>query len=95
MSFNSLSVTTMRPEDILEKMRRVPFEPFRIYLSDGTQFDVRHPDMGMVFRSRVVVGVSKPRDSEGPLERSVDCSLLHITRMEPISRPSRTSSSRN
>jgi len=46
----------MRPEDILELLRKHPFEPFRIHLSDGVAYDVRHPDMAIVQRSKVIVG---------------------------------------
>ena len=38
----------MRPEDILELLRKHPFEPFRIHRSDGVAYDVRHPDMAIV-----------------------------------------------
>jgi hypothetical protein len=37
----------MRPEDILDMLRKHPFEPFRIHRSDGVAFDVRHPDMAI------------------------------------------------
>ena len=29
----------MRPEDILQLLRTRPYEPFRIYLSDGSDLD--------------------------------------------------------
>lgn len=34
----------VRPEDILEMLRATPFEPFRVYLTDGAVYEVRHPD---------------------------------------------------
>jgi hypothetical protein len=72
----------MRPEDLLELLRARPFEPFRLYLSDGAVFEVRHPDTAIVQRSRVTVAVPGPEGADGPAERTVNCALVHITRTE-------------
>ncbi len=74
----------MRPDDILELLRAQPFEPFRICLTDGATYDIRHPDMAIVQRSRVTVAVPGPRGPDGPAERTVNCALLHITRTEAL-----------
>ena len=74
----------MRPEDILEMLRKHPFEPFRIHLSDGVAFDVRHPDMAIVQRSKVIVAIPGPEGPDGPAERTVNCALIHITRTEVV-----------
>ena len=72
----------MRPEDILEILRARPFEPFRVYLSDGAVYEISHPDMAIVQRSKVTVAVPGPEGPDGPAERIVNCALLHITRTE-------------
>lgn len=74
----------MRPEDILTLLRRQPFEPFRLYLSDGASFEVRHPELAMVGRSTVLVGIPAPDSAEPVFDRFVNCALMHITRTEPI-----------
>ncbi len=74
----------MRPEDILEFLRAKPFEPFRIHMSDGSAFDIRHPELALVERSKVIVGVPGPKGPDGPVERSVFCALMHITRAEKV-----------
>jgi|WetSurMetagenome_2_1015567.scaffolds.fasta_scaffold1473836_1 hypothetical protein len=74
----------MRPEDILQLLRRRPFEAFRIHLSDGSEFDIRHPELAIVERSKIIVGVPGPEGPDGPVERTVFCALMHITRVEPI-----------
>ncbi len=51
----------MRPEDILEILRNKPFEPFRVYLTDGAVYEIRHPDMAIVQRSKVTVAVLAAR----------------------------------
>ena len=72
----------MRPDDVLKLLRARPFQPFRISLSDGQQYEVRHPEMALVSRSAVEVGIPGPRGPDGPLQRIVTCALVHITRME-------------
>lgn len=74
----------MRPEDILRFLRARPFEPFRIYMSDGSTFDIKHPELALVERSTVLVGVPGPQGPDGPLERTVFCALMHITRAEKV-----------
>ena len=72
----------MRPEEIRDKLRRRPFHPLRVYLSDGSSHDVRHPEMAYVSRREVVIGV--PGNSGDLPVRSVYCDPLHVTRIEPI-----------
>ncbi len=74
----------MRPDDVLQLLRARPFQPFRISLSDGQEYEVRHPEMAMVLRSTVLVGIPGPRGPDGPIERVVTCALMHITRMQPL-----------
>ena len=74
----------MRPEDILRFLRTRPFEPFRIHMSDGTTYDIAHPDLALVERSVVIVGVPGPKGPDGPLEHSVNCALVHIVRAEKL-----------
>jgi hypothetical protein len=74
----------MRPEDILRFLRARPFEPFRIHMSDGTTFEIAHPELAIVERSTVLVGVPGPQGPDGPVERTVFCALVHITRAEKV-----------
>lgn len=81
----------MRPEDLLELIRAKPFEPFRLYVSDGTVFEIRHPDMAITERSKIVVAVPGPDGPDGPAERTVNVALVHITRTEVMNGTSTTS----
>jgi hypothetical protein len=38
----------MGPDEIFAFLRRRPFEPFRIHLTDGTAYTVNHPDQCIV-----------------------------------------------
>ena len=72
----------MSPDRILDHLRRQPFRPIRIYLSDGSSYEVAHPELALVTRREVVIAL--PR-AEGELpERSVFCDPLHVTRIEPV-----------
>ncbi len=73
----------MPPEDLEKKLRHRPFQPFRIYLTDGAAYDVRHPELVLLGRRSLVLGLAG--DPEATLyERTVDVDLLHITRVEHL-----------
>ena len=59
-----------------------PFRPFRLVMSSGQTYDVRHPEMAMLTRSDILVGIGDVRD--GVPSRFKICSLLHVTAVEPI-----------
>jgi hypothetical protein len=72
----------MPPEEILAATRRQPFEPFRIVLTDGTVYDIRHPEMVLTGTRAFVVGL--PGDPQRPHERFVTVALLHVVRLQPL-----------
>jgi hypothetical protein len=41
----------MRPEEVKNWLKREPFVPFRMVLSNGRTFEVQHPEMIMVGRT--------------------------------------------
>ena len=77
----------MAPEELRETLRRQPFEPFRIVLTDGAGYDVRHPDLLWVGQRTAFVGLTG-EPGQTFFERSVKVDLLHITRIEPLDGPS-------
>jgi len=77
----------MRPSDIRAKLRRQPFQPFRMYISDGSHYDVRHPEMLLVARTEVAVGLG--HDADDLPEQLAYCDPLHITRIEPLAKGAR------
>jgi hypothetical protein len=72
----------MNAEQILARLRKQPFEPFQIFMSDGSHYEVRHPELAMVRRREVVIAL--PQIPDKPAERFAYCDPLHITRIEPI-----------
>ena len=79
----------MRPKEILTHLRRQPFAPIRVHVSDGASYDVSHPEMMAV--TTAVVFIAQPPEADGVPERSVYCDPVHITRIEPLNgtRPKR------
>jgi hypothetical protein len=80
----------MRSEDIQELVRREPFRPFRITLTDGRAYDVRHPEMAMVGRSTVAIGLTANGEDETIYDRLVTVDLLHIMQTEHVDSGGRT-----
>jgi hypothetical protein len=72
----------MRPDELRESLREHPFEPFRIHLTNGMVFEVRHPEMALLTRHSVhVVELTK---SGKPTDRVVKCDLIHVLAVDPV-----------
>ena len=72
----------MTVQTFLDLLRAQPFQPFRIVMSSGQSYDVRHPEMAMLTRTDIIVGIDETRD-EVPSRFKI-CSLLHVTSVEPL-----------
>jgi len=64
-------------------LKQRPFKPFRLVMSSGEAYEVRHPEMAMLTRTEILVGVGEAEEGV-PAEFQV-CSLLHVTAIEPVS----------
>lgn len=62
-----------------------PFQPFRIVMSSGEKYEVRHPEMAILTRTNLLIGLNV---KDGVAARFKMCSLLHITAVEPLETPS-------
>lgn len=72
----------MRPEEVSRHLRQKPFLPFRIFVSDGSEYEVHDPEYAYVSRREVVVGLDGA--SGGIPDSSAYLDPIHITRIEPI-----------
>ncbi len=59
-----------------------PFKPFRLVMSSGQTYEVRHPEMALLTRTDMLVGVGEAE--EGVAAGSRICSLLHVASIEPV-----------
>ena len=66
-----------------ELLQQEPFRPFRLVMSSGQSYEVRHPEMALLTRSDLLVGVGNSKDGVPAEFRT--CSLLHVATVEPIS----------
>lgn len=74
----------MRPNDIFKHTKKQPFRPFRVFLSDGAAYDVRHPEMILVTQREIAIGIER-NGGELPFEMAY-CDPIHVTRIEFIDR---------
>lgn len=70
-------------EDIKKHLQEVPFKPFRLHLTDGRTFDVKHPDFLFVLKSRVIIGLPDQDELTIP-DRAEFVSLLHVVSIEEL-----------
>jgi len=52
-------------------------------MSSGQSYKVRHPEMALLTRSDLLVGIDETEDGV-PAEFKI-CSLLHVSAIEPLS----------
>jgi hypothetical protein len=72
-----MTVQTFR--DLLQER---PFKPFRLVMSSGEAYEVRHPEMAWLTRTDILVGTGE--SEEGVPANFRICSLLHVTSVEPV-----------
>jgi hypothetical protein len=82
----------VRPDDIVEMLKEKPFRPFRIFLSDGTVYEIRHAELVKVGRSKAMIFFPAVDEPHAVFERYIAVSLLHITRLEPVPPPAEAAS---
>lgn len=67
----------MNMETIQEWLKRQPFEPFVLRLSNGEAYQVRHPENVAVAKTRIAIAYPE-------VDRIVHCSLVHINSIEAL-----------
>jgi len=77
----------MSPKGILQALRKRPFKPFRIQVSDGSTYDVRHPELVMVGKGEVIIGIPANGDADPIYDRAETVSLGHVVKLLPAPAP--------
>ena len=72
----------MRPDKLWDHVKRQPFEPFRLYLTNGKHFDIRHPEL--IYVTQRTITVAKPIRGEEIPESVALIDPIHITHVEPL-----------
>ena len=71
----------MTVQSFRDLLTRRPFEPFRVVMSSGQTYEVRHPEMAWLTRTTLYVGTG---GAEGVPDEAFMLSLLHIASIEPL-----------
>lgn len=76
----------MRLEDIRALTRATPFRPFRVHLTNGETYDIRHPDMIVASLGAAHIAVPGPGDAAAA-DRVLIVSLVHIMKITDLPEP--------
>jgi len=71
----------MDPRELHEALKRQPFSPVRLHMSNGRTHDVRHPDDAIIGDEVLALGVYE-EGSEWPRIRLL--SIININEVEPL-----------
>ena len=74
------------PEDIQARLREQPFVPLRVVTSSGQMYDITHPDLVVVGRRSVMIGVAS-NENPAHYDTITRVALMHITDLQDVPRP--------
>ncbi len=74
----------MTPEELYRMVHKLPFEPFRIHLTDGRVFDIRYPEINMVGVSYMIIGLPVPNDPDPVADQFIKVPLSLFDRVESL-----------
>jgi hypothetical protein len=72
----------MTVQTFRQLLAQKPFKPFRLVMSSGQSYEVRHPEMALLTRTDILVGVGETEEGV-PAEFCI-CALLHVATVEPL-----------
>jgi hypothetical protein len=75
----------MTAEELSAALRTRPFKPFRLYVSGGETFDVRHSELCVPGLTSVFIGFPSEKDEDSLVySRYTVIDLDHVIRLEPL-----------
>lgn len=84
----------MTQEELYEFARKQPFQPFRVILTTGDTYDIRHPDLIMVGRRSAIIGVTK-KPNATVYDRTIKVDLPHVVTIEELPKSGRSSNGKS
>ena len=74
----------MNPREFLRLLRKQPFQPLKVLLSNGKSYEIPHPDVAVVTKYTLEI-LSGVQDVEKDIPETVAwISWLHIAHVEPL-----------
>ena len=74
------------PDEIQSRLRERPFVPLRIVTSSGQAYDISHPDLVLVGRRALIVGVPS-NDNPAQFETASRLAILHVSDLQDLPTP--------
>jgi hypothetical protein len=75
-------VPAMSAEELKELVAKSALLPLHIYTTDGAKYVLNHPEIAVVSRSMMVIGMGLDDPATGIPERLAFCPLAQIARIE-------------
>jgi hypothetical protein len=72
----------MRPQEVLNWLQATPFIPFRILMTSGRTYDVRHPELVRVLRGSLILFT--PSAEPAVYDRAEMIGLTIIEQIAPL-----------
>ncbi len=73
-------------DEVKSRVRQQPFVPFRIVTSSGQMFDIFHPDLVLIGRRELTVGVASTEDPT-VYEQQTRIAIGHVTALQDLPTP--------
>jgi hypothetical protein len=74
----------MRPDDLLQRLRQLPFQPLRLLLTTGVVHEIRYAELAMVGRSTLTLEFPGTTFPVPVATRVLVIALLHIVQIKVI-----------
>ncbi len=79
------------PEIIDARVRKQPFMPLHIVTSSGESYEVQHPDLIMIGRRDLIIGLASKKNPKH-YEEVARVAIMHVTALEDLLLPSNPAS---
>jgi hypothetical protein len=75
----------MQPDQLYALLQERPFQPMRVYLTDGRTYDIRFRELAVVGESWLDIGIPAPDEADAIADAIVTVPLEAIDRVERLS----------
>ena len=77
----------MTLQDLRDALHQEPFTPFRLFVSGGATFEIRHPELCVPGLRSAFIGFPAQGQAELAYDRYTIVDLRNIIRLEPLEQP--------
>ena len=74
------------PDDVQSRLRERPFAPVRILTSTGQAYDIYHPDLVLIARRFLVIGIPSS-DNPSQADQVTRVALVHLAELRDLPAP--------